>query len=190
MITLDSVPRLAINSNMSMTKIEFNPLKGIHIAEVGTIEFGMTANEVKEVLGQPELEDDSQLFYFSEELRLDFNSQKCLEFIEIISGPYPKAIKPILYAVNPFELLANELVDLLIQKNGSDIDYSEAPECYAFRNISVGIFREVSEETIRQSIKKAKENGVYEDEKIWLLDDLEKSKHFWTIGIGLKDYYE
>ena len=67
-----------------MTKIEFNPLKGIHIAEVGTIEFGMTANEVKEVLGQPELEDDSQLFYFSEELRLDFNSQKCLEFIEII----------------------------------------------------------------------------------------------------------
>ena len=49
---------------------------------------------------------------------------------------------------------------------------------------------EVSEETIRQSIKEAKENGTYEDEKIWLLDDLEKSKHFWTIGIGLKDYYK
>ena len=80
MITLNSVPRLAINSNMSMTKIELNPLKGIHIAEVGTIEFGMTANEVKEVLGQPEQEDDFQLFYYSEELRLDFNSQKCLEF--------------------------------------------------------------------------------------------------------------
>ena len=42
---------------MSITKIELNPLKGIHIAEVGTIEFGMTANEVKEVLGQPEQED-------------------------------------------------------------------------------------------------------------------------------------
>ena len=110
---------------MNMTKIELNPLKGIHIAQVGTIEFGMTANEVKEILGQPEQEDDSQLYYCSEELRLDFNSQKCLEFIEIISGPYPKAIEPILYDVNPFVLLANELVDLLTQKNGYDIDYSE-----------------------------------------------------------------
>ena len=116
---------LNINSNMNMTKIELNPLKGIHIAQVGTIEFGMTANEVKEILGQPEQEDDSQLYYCSEELRLDFNSQKCLEFIEIISGPYPKAIEPILYDVNPFVLLANELVDLLTQKNGYDIDYSE-----------------------------------------------------------------
>lgn len=190
MITLDSVPRLAINSNMNMTKIELNPLKGIHIAQVGTIEFGMTANEVKEILGQPEQEDDSQLYYCSEELRLDFNSQKCLEFIEIISGPYPKAIEPILYDVNPFVLLANELVDLLTQKNGYDIDYSEVPVCYAFRSISVGIFREFSEETMQQSIKEAKENGVYEDEKLWLLNDLEKSKHFWTIGIGMKGYYE
>ncbi len=175
---------------MSMTKIELTPLKGIHIAEVGTIEFGMTANEVKEILGQPEQGEDFQLFYFSMELRLDFNSKKCLEFIEIISGPYPKAISPILYAVNPFELLANELVDLLIQKNGTDIDYSEAPECYAFRSISVGIFREFSEEAVQQSIKESKENGMYDDEKDWLLDDLEKSKHFWTVGIGMKDYYE
>lgn len=37
---------------MNMTKIELNPLKGIHIAQVGTIEFGMTANEVKEILGR------------------------------------------------------------------------------------------------------------------------------------------
>ena len=113
-----------------------------------------------------------------------------LEFIEIISGPYPKAIEPILYDVNPFVLLANELVDLLTQKNGYDIDYSEVPVCYAFRSISVGIFREFSEETAQQNIKEAKENGVYEDEKLWLLNDLEKSKHFWTIGIGMKGYYE
>ena len=178
------------NSNMSMTKIELNPLKGIHITEVGTLEFGMTANEVKEILGQPEQGEDFQLFYYSKELRLDFNSQKCLEFAEIISGPYPKNIEPVLYDINPFTLSANELVDLLAQKNGSDIDCSEAPECYAFRSISVGVFREFSEEDVQQSIKESKENGMYDDEKKWLLEDLEKSKHFWTVGIGIKDYYE
>ena len=54
---------LNINSNMNMTKIELNPLKGIHIAQVGTIEFGMTANEVKEILGQPEQEDAIAVAY-------------------------------------------------------------------------------------------------------------------------------
>ena len=72
-----------INSNMNMTKIELNPLKGIHIAQVGTIEFGMTANEVKEILGQPEQEDDSQLYYCSEELRLDFNSKNVWSLLKL-----------------------------------------------------------------------------------------------------------
>lgn len=173
-----------------MTKIELIPLKGAHIVQVGTIEFGMTVDKVKQILGQPEQGVDFQLFYYSKELRLDFNQQKCLEFIEIISGPYPKAIEPILYGVNPFVLLAKELVDLLVQKNGSDIDNSEAPVCYAFRKTSVGIFREFTEEVAQQSIDEAKEEGIYEDEKEWLLDDLEKAKHFWTVGIGLKGYYE
>ena len=35
-----------------------------------------------------------------------------------------------------------------------------------------------------------KENDEYEENKNWILEDLEKSKNFWTIGIGIKNYYK
>ena len=35
-----------------------------------------------------------------------------------------------------------------------------------------------------------KADNEYEENKDWLNEDLNKAKNFWTIGIGVKNYYE
>ena len=42
---------------------------------------------------------------------------------------------------------------------------------------------------MEESIAEMKERGEYEDNRVWLDEDLEKSRNFWTVGIGKAGYY-
>ena len=48
-------------------------------------------------------------------------------------------------ANDPFKIGTDNLVALLSAKNGGEIDDSEAEYCYGFVNISVGIWRDMTE---------------------------------------------
>ena len=104
-------------------------------------------------------------------------------------GPYPERTKLQIYGIDPFEIGGDQLIELLTQKNNGDIDLSEADFSFGFLNISVGKWRQFTEKDVLEEIEEMKKQGEYEDNKIELEEDLAKSRNFWTIGIGIKNYY-
>jgi len=84
-----------------MKKIELVPLVGIQIEGIGQVNLGTGRAEVHGVLGAPSDALDDQYYYDELELRLDFNDQGTLEFIESINGPYPEKTEINIYGVNP-----------------------------------------------------------------------------------------
>ena len=146
---------------------------------------GDDLESITNIIGKPDYQEESQLYYDRYEFRLDFDLNKKLEFIEL-QGPYTNRVIHLIYGVNPFELEAAELVTLLKEKNGSNIDDAEAPYCYCFRNISIGVCRQNIPEDISQSEIR---DATDEERKIWIMEQ-NKAKHFWTIGVGNIGYYD
>ncbi|MEO1438093.1 MAG: hypothetical protein AAFV80_21300, partial [Bacteroidota bacterium] len=70
------------------------------------------------------------------------------------------------------------------------LDDSEAPYCYAFHETSIGIFRDSCDSDVNEMIQEMKANGENPEQEDWVLEDKQKAKYFWTIGIGKKDYYK
>lgn len=169
-----------------MKKVKLMPLNGIEIEKIGTIKFGDSKELIEEKIGIASDEHEGSLYYDNLEMRFDFDEKSLLEFVEIL-GPYCEYISPEIYKINPFKLTANELIKTLSLNNNGKIDDTEAPHCYAFLGSSVGVWREVTDTEVKKEIKEARDNGEYEQ---WMEDDLEKSKYFWTIGLGAKDYYK
>ncbi|HVI47547.1 MAG TPA: hypothetical protein VM802_21940 [Chitinophaga sp.] len=171
-------------------KIELMPLVGAKIEGAGEINFKQTIQEVKSILGESTKDEGRKLFYDQFEFRIDFDKKGKLEFIEMIYGPNCERAEVVIYDIDPFKLPAQELVDLLTVRGGNEVDDSEAPYSYAFPQISVGIWRDLTEETMLASIEELRKTGEYEQAKDNYDEDLEKSKFFGTIGIGVKKYYE
>lgn len=164
--------------------IEIIPLKGIKMDSIDVI-LGDDLESITNIIGKPDYQEESQLYYDRYEFRLDFDLNRKLEFIEL-QGPYTNRVIPLIYGVNPFELDAAELVTLLKEKNGSNIDDAEAPYCYCFRNISIGVWRQNIPEDISQSEIR---DVTDEERKNWIMEQ-NKAKHFWTIGVGNIGYYD
>ena len=71
-----------------------------------------------------------------------------------------------------------ELIQLLTEKNNGHVDPSEANHCFTFLNISVGIWRQYTEQDVMENITEMKKNNEYLENQDWLLADLDKAKHF------------
>lgn len=171
-------------------RIDLIPLVGARIDGVGEINFGQTIKEIKAVLGEPSLDEGKKLYYDDMEFRLDFDKKNKLEFIELIEGPFTEKIEPVIYGIDPFKMPAAELVALLSSNGNNEVDDSEAEYAYTFPEISVGVWRDLTEAVMNETIAELKERGEYEAGKSAFDQDLEKSKFFWTIAIGVKDYYK
>jgi len=174
-----------------MTKIEILPLDGIEIENVGKLSFGQSKSDIEKLFGQPSGSSNlNQLFYDNYEFRIDLDKNGNAEFIEFIYGPFPEKSQLSIYGVDPFQIGANKLVEILTEKNNGQIDNSEADFSYGFLNISVGVWREITTKDVEESIAEMKAKNEYEENKDWLEEDMTKAKNFWTIGIGIKNYYE
>ncbi|EDM38513.1 hypothetical protein PBAL39_20610 [Pedobacter sp. BAL39] len=174
-----------------MIKIEILPLDGIEIDNIGKLSLGQSKSDIEKLLGSPsESSNLKQLFYDEYEFRIDLDSEGNSEFIEFLYGPFPEKTELSIYGHNPFQIGANKLIQILTEKNDGEIDDSEADYCYAFLNISVGIWRQLTEKTVEESIAEMKADNEYKGNQDWLNEDLNKAKNFWTIGIGVKNYYE
>ena len=178
-----------------MKEITLLPLVGAEIRGIGRILFGQSKDELMKIFGDPNRKntnfnapDSEKFFYYGSELSISFTHNK-LDFIEC-NAPYCKKAKPIIFGKEPFSSLAEDLVSLLAEKNNGATDKENNGEfSYRFIEISVGIYREMTPQDMIESIEEAKQDGCYEDIKEWLEADLEKSKHFHSIGIGTEDYY-
>ncbi len=174
-----------------MRKITVLPLQGIIIEGTGTILLGQTRADVEKLLGpSSEHSNKKQLFYDNYECRIDFSANDTIEFIEFIYGPYPERSELSIYGIDPFRIGADKLIEILTEKNAGPVDDDEAAYCYSFLNISVGVWRQITPESVEESIAEMKEHNEYEENKGWLEKDLAKAKNFWTIGIGVEHYYQ
>ena len=73
-------------------------------------------------------------------MRIDFDENDCVEFIEVLSGPYCEKIEPFMYGKNPFKLVDTQLLEFLAEMNNGNIDDHEYDNGYYLLNISVGIY--------------------------------------------------
>lgn len=173
-----------------MIKIEIKPLHGIAIDGIGEILLNQSKSEIVQLLSNPSSHSNNTQFYYNQyELRIDFDEHG-VSFIEFIYGPYPVKTELSLYSINPFQVGADNLIQLLTVKNNGIIDDSEAGHSYVFLNISVGIWREATEQEIQTSINESKIDGTPIDQIHQLENELDSVKNFWTIGIGRKGYYD
>lgn len=171
-----------------MTEIFLIPLEGA-IVNNAKILFQLPKEEIVNLIGEPNEIIDNQYFYNDLDFRLDFDDNNQLEFMEC-QGPYSETSDFKLYDINPFALSDDELIQLLNEKNNGEVDDFEAPNSYSFMEVSVGIWRASSPSDIEDTIAEMKKNNEYNNSEAIMLQELEKSRHFWSIGIGRENYYK
>jgi hypothetical protein len=165
-----------------MEKFILEPLRGM-----GEIYFGYSREKVREIMGTPVIIDELTDYYFDGSIRFDYDESNILEFIEINNNEH---FIVDIYGVNPFEIKANELVNLLTNMNDDGVvDKRRAPLYYIFSKISVAIYRDATEQDILTSIEEAKQDGSYEEDKEWLAEELDKYSHYQSIGMGKERIY-
>ena len=140
-----------------------------------------------EALEEPDpLPPGPRWFYFHNELRLDFDSQGRVEFIELLGGPEGE-LQPSIGGLEVFQAEPETVYDLLKAKNSGPIDIGV--NCYSctFLNLETGIYRERVPEDVTEMIGEARAEGrPLSAGEI----DCETLKTRWAaIGIGTKGYY-
>lgn len=169
-----------------MRNIEIIPLIGIRIDDI-TIDLSIPRQAVENLLGKPCGATEHSLFYFNHELRIDFDKNNKVEFIEFLAGMDGK-IQPQIYGVYAFQTKADNLYNILNEKNHGSIEDSENGYSYGFLNISVGVFRPSIPENIQEMIEEAAEHGEpMETDEIEY--EMRKANYWSTIGIGIENYY-
>ncbi|MBD5130793.1 MAG: hypothetical protein HDT43_12855 [Ruminococcaceae bacterium] len=168
-----------------MNEIVLLPLEGVILGDK-KINLGMSVDEVKKVIGEPETVHNASLYYFGNELRIDLDGDKA-EFIEFLGGA-DGALQPAIYGVPAFKTGADELYSLLAEKNGREINVSENGYSYAFLNISVGVYRESIPGNVEEMIAEAERDGFTMSAED-IAEERKKAEFWATIGIGIREYY-
>ena len=179
-----------------MTSIVLVPLKGAIVGGEVEINLGESKDSIEKALCDAlncyptGYYDTTECIYSDLELKFCFCSEGKLEYIECVAGPFPEKTKPYIYGKEVFTLPAEDLIELLAMHNSDKRNDSLWLEhVYVFDEISVGIFREMTEIEARQSISDNISLANYELNKDDYERDLLKSKYFWTIGIGIEKYH-
>ncbi|HAQ40440.1 MAG TPA: hypothetical protein DCM73_06135 [Clostridiales bacterium] len=143
--------------------------------------------KVEAILGNPNSVQKNSYYYFGSELRIDFDENSFVKYIEFLAG-IDGDIQPMIYGVNAFEVSADTLFSILKDKNDGHIDDSEYGYSYNFLNISVGIYRQGTPESFQEMIEEIEEENEEMDAEE-LEYEKKKVNHWATIGIGNKGYF-
>lgn len=165
--------------------IEICPLDKILI-DGAAVYLGMDRAAVEAAIGNGQL-IGTRCYYFNSEMAIDYHNDQ-VEFIEFLGGA-DGMLKPTIYGVSAFEAQANELFELLKERNHGAIDDSEHGYAYQFQAISVGVYREAIPREVSEMIEEAAESGApMSDEEIQC--ELKRANHWATIGVGIAGYYQ
>ncbi len=168
-------------------KIELFPLDKA-VVDGTEIFLGMKQAAVEAVIGAGQ-HAGNRFYYFNSEMAIDYNAEKCVEFIECLGGR-DGSLQPEIYGVSAFQTAAAKLAELLTQKNVGDIEDSEKGYSLAFLNISVGVYRENTPKNIEEMIDEMKADGIDTENNEMVEEEKRKAEHWAAIGIGCKGYYK
>ncbi|BAX79342.1 hypothetical protein [Labilibaculum antarcticum] len=156
----------------------------------GKIKLGMTRDETRKILGKPEYSSEKSVMnygdfsmpvptkdgYFKNELQITFDDNNKADFIEF-SGKDSEFTEVYLSEIEIFKTPAPQLIKEISVSTNSDFDNEEEeiPYSYVFPSIDLAVWRQVIPEM---------------DEQTEEIPESDEGKYFWTIGIGIKGYYE
>ena len=153
-----------------------------------SVRFGQSHTEVETLLGAPESVHGKRSYFHNSELALDFDGEDRLEFIEFLGGA-DSVLRPELYGQDVFAADADELLALLTERNGEDIDDSEAGYSYALRELSVGLYREITPDDVYAMLKEMCSMDLTLMSGLDVEEEQKKAHHWATVGIGRERYY-
>ncbi len=168
-------------------KTEITPLEKVTFDGV-SVPLGADMSAVEAAIGKGE-QVGNRFYYFDTNIAIDYDADNRVEFIEFLAGIDGK-LHPTIYGVPAFETDADALAELLRDKNGDEIDDFENGYCLSFLNISVGLYREATPESVNEMIDEMKADGIPTDGNEDVAQELRKAHHWATIGIGVKEYYK
>lgn len=148
---------------------------------------GMERTTVENAIGKGKLVGN-RYYYYDNELAIDYDKNDKVEFIEFLGG-IEGVLQPEIYGVSVFEANADELIELLKQKNNGETDDTEQGYSYSFFNISVGVYREIRPTDVLEMIEEMKADGIPTEDNEDLAADMRRANHWATIGVGVAGYY-
>ena len=163
------------------------PLIGIEYNGL-SIRFGDGEETVSHVLGEPDARQGRRCYYCNHELALDFDAEGGVEFIDFLGGA-DSALRPELYGQDVFEADADELLSILLERNGTDVDDSEAGYSYALRRLSIGLYREITPDDVNAMLKEMCNMDLTQMGGLDIEEEQKKARHWGTVGIGRANYY-
>lgn len=172
---------------MKKTACKLIPLTGMEW-KGQMIRFGQSREQVNQILGAPDSIWDNLGYYCGTELRVEFDANDRVKFIECLAG-IDGGIQPEIYGVSAFETDAEELLEVLKRENNGPVDDSENGYSYTFLNTSVGVYREVTPEAVEEMVRELMNVELTALGHIDLESENRRAHHWETIGIGEKDYY-
>ena len=156
----------------------------------GRIKLGMTRQEIRSILGEPDYSSEKSISdygefsipvpakdgFFENELQISFDSDFKAEFIEF-SGVGAEHTEVYLNGIDVFKTPAPKLIKEITKSTNSEFnrENDEIPYSYIFPSIDLAVWRQVIPEL---------------DEEKEEIPDYDEGKYFWTIGIGTKGYYK
>ena len=168
-------------------RIEIFPLDKVVFDGVSVC-LGMERTIVEDAMGIGQ-HIGNRFYYYNNELAIDYNKNNKVEFIEFLGG-VESSLQPTIYGLSVFGTDAEELKELLKQKNGGDINDTEQGYCYSFENISVGVYREIRPSDVLEMIEEMKVDGISTEDNEDVITDMYRASHWGTIGVGIRGYYQ
>ena len=166
--------------NIAIFPLEKIIIDGIEIC------FGMNQSAVERVIGKS-ICVGKRHYYFNDEMAIDYRNNK-VEFIEFLGGHDGK-LQPKIYGRNVFKTKADELYDILKEKNKGIIGDNEGGYSYQFPNISIGVYREAIPASIEEMIEEAENSGDPMSEED-IEDEMKRANYWATIGVGSIGYFK
>ena len=160
------------------------PLQGLECDGM-RIAFGESQAEIGEKLGRPQIWGTS-LYYFQNILRMDFNENAGLEYIEFLSPD--SRLRAELYGIDPFSAPADSVAALLREKNGGEMTDIEDGYGLTFNNISVGVYRDTTPQEAEETVREAAAEGVPLSQEEYDAE-LAKANRWDTVGFGVAGYF-
>ena len=129
-------------------------------------------------------------FLFDNDLRVDFDNNNRVEFIEFLDGLISR-LQPLIYGVDFFKTKADLIFELLKNKNCGNITDNSNGYDYQFKNISIGIYREATPQSLLKFISEIQSDAnidkAVKEENI--KEEILKANYWTTLGIGTENYY-
>jgi len=149
---------------------------------------GMERSVVENAIGTGQL-IGKRYYYYNNELVIDYSENNTVDFIEFLGG-MEGSLQPTIYGVSVFGTDAEEVAELLKQKNDGEITDTEQGYSYSFSNISVGVYREIRPSDVLEMIEAMKADGIPTEDNEDLAADMRRANHWATIGVGVAGYYQ